>query len=104
MMKEAITEMREDLKLKDLGQYYCSENYINVMGMNVTDGIAYIMQNGYSWFVTDAIIILRLQLKNEPFCCIKLELNGSEAKTIITDGNDKVLYTQDYKFTDAKRE
>ena len=93
-----------DKELKDLGQFFGTEGYTNIMGVDVTDGITYIMQNGYSWFVTDMIVILKMKLKEEPFCVVKLKLDGNKGKAIITDGDEKVLYTQDYKYTDAKKE
>ena len=50
--------MKEDLELKDLGQYYGTTQYYNIMGVNITDGVEYIMKNGYSWFVTDTIAVI----------------------------------------------
>jgi len=99
----------DDLTLKDLNQYYGTEGYHNVMGVNVTDGIAYIIKNGYSWFVTDFISLVITKhesIKDEEFLSIKLKLNADEHKAImeVTDGNDKILYTQNYEYTDAKKE
>ena len=99
---------KDDLELKDLGQYYGTLQYINVMGVNCTDGIRYIMNNGYSWFVTDMIAILKSseykEIKDETFIVVKLKLGGTKGKATIEDGNGKVLYTQGYEYTDAKRE
>ena len=101
---ETETEMKEDLELKDLQQYCGSEGYTDVMGVNVTDGVAYIMQNGYSWFVTDMVVILRAKFRDEEFCSVKLALNDTEGIASIDDGNGKILYTQDYNYTSAKKE
>lgn len=95
--------MPDDLELKELEQFCGTEQYHKVMGLNATDGVAYIMQNGYSWFVTDAVAVIRTKLAGQEFLSIKLEVNDSKAKMLITDGNDLILYTQDYEYTDAKR-
>ncbi len=96
--------MADDLELKELRHFSGTEQYHRVMGINATDGVAYIMQNGYSWFVTDAVAVIMTKLKGQEFLSIKLEVKDSKAKMIITDGNDKTLYNQDYKYTDAKRD
>ena len=65
------------------------------------------MENGYAWFVTDAqiVIMMKPRLRREPFLTVELKLNGDgTAKTVITDGNDNILYTQRYEWTDAKKE
>lgn len=95
---------KDDLDLKNLGQYRGTEGYHNVMGAKVTDGVGYIMQNGYSWFVTDAIVSLRMipELKNEEFVVVKLKVKDKKAVVTMTDGNEKILYTQKYDYTNAK--
>jgi len=93
----------EDLYLRDLDNYIGTEKYYNVMGVYVTDGVKYIMENGYSWFVTDVIAVIRVKLKGEDFLSIKLTVKNDQAMMEITDGNDHVFYRQKYKWTDAKR-
>jgi len=94
----------EDLELKGLGSFTGTEHYYKVMGALVTDGVKYIMDNGYSWFVTDALAVIKTKFKNEEFLTIKLQVNKEKQNAImlITDGNNNVLYKQDYKYTDAK--
>ena len=95
----------DDLELKGMGQFIGTEQYHSgFLGVNLTDGVAYISENGYSWFVTDVIAVIKTKLINYEFLVINLKLDGKKAKMIISDGNDKVLYTQNYDFTDAKRE
>ena len=102
-----------DLELKSLGGFIGTQEYYDVMGVNVTEGVKYLMDNGYSWFVTDFIAIIKFRnkfpkLKNQPFLSVKLKLCGDlarwEADLIIEDGNYNELYKQHYDFTDAKRE
>lgn len=96
---------KDDLELKDLGQYYGTQGYAGVLGVNVTDGVQYIMNNGYSWFVTDMIAVLRTKIK-ELFCSVKLKVDKEKKTAVATidDGNGKILYTQEYDYTDAKRD
>lgn len=107
-MKQEV--INEDLELANLGQYHGTQGYANVMGANVTDGICYVMQNGYSWLVTDFIIVARMKpkLKAQPFLTIDLKIDGKcktlRAKMVVTDGNNNVLYEQKYGWTSAKKE
>ena len=96
--------MSDDTKLSELQQFTGTQHYHSVMGVNVTDGVAYVMENGYSWFVTDMLVILRMKLSSEEFCSVKLKLDGTKAKAVIENGNGKILYEQAYDFTDAKKE
>ena len=92
-----------DKKLTDLKQFIGTERYFDVMGIKVTDGVKYVMDNGYSWLVTDAVAVIMTKLLKEPFLSIKLLLNADDsARMVITDGNDKTLYEQKYGWTDAK--
>ena len=104
-------ERKPDLELKALKTFIGTQNYHNVMGVNVTDGVKYIMENGYSWFVTDAISLITAHpkvkeyLKTESFLVVRLDVDyeNSEADLILEDGNDNEIYRQHYGFTDAKR-
>jgi len=101
--KEVRRTENEDLYLRDIDSFIGTEKYYNVMGIYVTDGVKYVMENGYSWFVTDAIAVIRTKLKDEDFLAIKLIVKNDQAMMEITDGNDHVFYRQKYKWTDAKR-
>lgn len=97
--------MKDDLELKDLEQYTGATRYYSVLGNVVTDGIAYIMRNGYSWFVTDSLIRARPLLKHNPFVTLRLVLfTDNSAEVRYEDGNGKLLDKQKYDYTDAKRE
>jgi hypothetical protein len=108
-------EKEPDLELKGLNGFIGTQNYYRYMGVLFTDGIRYLMENGYSWFITDAIAVIvahpkiRRHLQEDDFLTIRLKLNKDEdgfatADMIITDGNDTQLYRQHYDFTDAKKE
>ena len=107
-MKQRRQIHMDDLELTQLDQFYGTEQYHNVMGVNVTDGVAYIMNNGYSWLVTDAIVVIKMKLKKHEFLTVDLIINKNlvhkdEATMRITDGNDYCLYEQHYGYTTARR-
>jgi len=99
-------EEMEDLELKYLDQFIGSEHYYKLMNTLITDGVNYIMRNGYAWLITDALIVIKTKLINEEFLSIKLQVNKEKntAIMLITDGNNRVLYKQYYNYTDAKRD
>ena len=99
-------EEMEDLELKGLEHFIGSERYYRVMNAIITDGVNYIMQNGYAWLVTDALSVIKTKLRNEEFLSVKLQVDkeNMEAEMIITDGNENILYKQYYEYTDAKRD
>ena len=100
-----IETEKEDLTLQALSQFYGTEYYHKYLNALLTDGVAYVMKNGYAWFISDVLIVSKMKLRNEEFLSIKLKLLGNDkAEMVITNGNGKTLYTQEYKFTDAKRE
>ena len=101
--------MTDDLSLKELPYYRGSEGYFKVMGFNATDGVGYIMKNGYSWFVTDFLAVAMFQVKgkwkDEGFICIKLVINEDKScYMLVTDGNENELYKQDYDYTNAQKD
>jgi len=94
-----------DLELKALPHYHGTECYYDCWGVRVTEGVKYIMDNGYSWFVTDALAVIKTKLAGQPFLSVKLKLpTDHEADLVIEDGNYNELYRQHYDFTDARRE
>lgn len=92
-------------ELKELDMFTGTEQYHNIDFMRRikgTDGIAYVMEKGYSWVVTDALIILNMKLRDQEFVVIELEIKDKTADIIYSDGNGNQLYKQHYKYTDAK--
>jgi hypothetical protein len=97
--------MENDLMLSELGRYYGTEQWHRIAPYrsSITDGIVYLMTNGYSWFVTDMLAVIETKLKGEEFLSVKLKVcAGNGATATIDDGNGKVLYEQHYTLTDAK--
>lgn len=98
-------EFKEDRDLKNLGQYYGTNQYFEMYKYLITDGIKYIIENGYHWFVSDALIYCKAHLRNEEFLTIKLKIiEDKKAEIIITDGNTKEFWKRRYEYTDAKRD
>jgi len=95
-----------DLELKNIGQFIGTLSYYKMYGFDITEGVKYLCDNGYYWFVSDSLIAIRyykLHLKN-PFIVVKLKLHKKGASIIIEDGNYNKLYQQNYEYTDAKAE
>lgn len=97
----------DDLTLKELNQHYGTFYYypFGLGNTKITDGVAYIVGNGYHWFVSDldVISLMKPKIKNEGFLVFKLKVNEDKTATAtITDGNKKTLYTQKYEYTNAK--
>lgn len=100
----------KDLELKALHQFNGTTKYYEYTGTNITDGIVYIMNNGYSWLVSDAIftiyfdIRIKEHLKKDKFLVIRLKVNreNKTAKLTFEDGNNNVLVYHIYDYTDAK--
>jgi hypothetical protein len=107
-----LTTEKPDLELKALESFIGTENYYQVLGVKVTDGIHYVMNNGYSWLVTDAlaVIVTNRKLRAEPFLVFKftVDRDKKQAEVEITDGDKGpgpiVYHRQHYKYTDARRD
>lgn len=95
---------QKDLTLKEIRNYYGTEQYyhMQLFDVNYTDGVNYIMENGYAWFVTDVLAVIKTKFRNEDFISAELVLKENDnAELIMTDGNNEI-YKQKYGFTDAK--
>lgn len=106
--KQKAREKKPDLELKALEHFSGTEQYHKVLGFNVTDGVHYLMENGYSYLVTDvlAVFLLRPRLKNADFLVInyRVDLEKHQARLEVrADTNQPLLYSQNYPYTDAKR-
>jgi hypothetical protein len=109
-VKRLESQNQPDLELKGLSNFYGSEHYYRLMGgINATDGVHYVMNNGYSYLVTDAIAVLRAHPKlkqyllHDDFVVIKLQrLPSNQALMLMEDGNGHELYRQAYVYSDAK--
>ena len=93
-----------DTELRQLDGFNGTENYHkDYLGVLVTDGVRYIIDNGYGWLVSDAIVIIK-ELKGEDFLVVKLKVNDTEGVMTVEDGNGRIFHTQNYQYTDAKRD
>ena len=90
--------MADDLELSELGNFTGTESYHKLSPLfktPVTDGVIYIMENGYSFFVTDMLAVIETKLRDKSdFYAIKLKVKDETAKATITDGNKHIFYSQ----------
>jgi hypothetical protein len=100
--------MADDLSLSELSNFIGTEEYHSLKPLfttNVTDGVKYVMDNGYSWFVTDMVAVIETKLKGKDvFFSVKLKVKNKSAVATVEDGNGKIYHRQEYKYTDAKRD
>jgi len=74
--------------------------------INYTDGIKFIGDNKASWLITDILAVLShepkvlKEYKENGFISVRVSFEDNQAKAIYTDGNEKVLFSQNYKYTD----
>jgi hypothetical protein len=97
-----------DLKLKMLDSFTSTREYhMGFHGVKLTDGAAYVSENGYTWFITDAIAAIKCEpeLGREFMLVIRLVPipRSEKAKMAIDDGDNNILYEQTYEWTTAER-
>jgi len=104
-----------DLYLKEVSHYSNGTDHIyrdRLTGLKFSDGVKYIAENGYSWFISDALAVIKLKpkVRAESFLTVKLNLHPSnKASLTVDDGgkygeSPKILHRQHYEWTDAKVE
>ena len=99
--------MQEQQHIRNLKSFIGTNQYHQgYLGINLTDGTYYVGVNGASWLITDICSVVKVEkkVKQEPFICIKFRVNSDNSATAIyTDGNEKQLYKQEYKYTDFNK-
>jgi hypothetical protein len=65
--REVVRLADADLELKQLENFHCSEEYHEAwLGVLATDGVKYVMENGYAWFVSDSVSVIKTLLDDQP--------------------------------------
>jgi hypothetical protein len=101
---EEITEGGEMKIEEKLKEFYGTEHYYSlgpIFKTKATDGVAFLMESGYSWFVTDSLAVIECDIKTQDFLVAKLAVKEGKAVMEISDGNGNVFHTQHYNFTDS---
>ena len=99
-----------DKKLTELSKFYGSTHYytIPMFKSKITEGVKYIMDNGYAWFVTDALAIIDYKLSEKyEFLVVELKVDRKNKTAIMRikydDGRKiRVVFKQRYSYTDAE--
>lgn len=93
------------MKIEDkLKEFYVTEHYYSlgpIFKTKATDGVAFLMESGYSWFVTDSLAVIECDIKTEDFIVAKLTVKEGKAVMEISDGDKNVFHTQKYESTDS---
>jgi hypothetical protein len=102
--KDKFKEPKEKLSL---GGFTGTEAYHQgYMGVQLTDGTYFVGVNNASWLITDICSVLKVEdkVKQEDFVAVKFKVNADNtAEVSYQDGNENVLYTQKYKYTDFNK-
>jgi len=105
-MDSKAIQLKDNLKLfNGTGDFY-SNRITNTV---YTDGIKYLAEEGNCyWLINDASIVAKSLIEKSRF--ISIDFNrlseeeqserGCEAIITYGDGNDNILYTQEYPYTD----
>ena len=93
------------ITLENLAQFYGSETfYFHPLfkGINYTEGVRFIGQNGANWLLVDILSHAKLNnnVKREEFVCVTFTVKDGCGTLKFDDGNDKVLDVQFYPYTD----
>ena len=89
-----------------LGQFTGTEHWCRhplYRAFCYTDGVKYLAETAGAYWLIDDILACQLdaRVKNEPFQFWTLTVHDNHGAVLTcTDGNDKLVYRQDYGFTD----
>lgn len=107
-------EDKEDLELKDLGQYYATQQIWNLGGLlskiKVTDGIKYVDRNGYGYLISDTIIAITMKCLNEQFLVVSFFKDEKGVYNLVISEDRygenfiKIKHHQKYEWCSAKVE
>jgi hypothetical protein len=97
--------MNDSITKLDLSQFYGSANlYFHPLfkAFRYTEGVKYLGANGASWLVTDILCFLNSlkKLQGQEFLHIVLKVADGKGTLTFDDGNDNVLFTNKYEYTD----
>jgi Family of unknown function (DUF6876) len=88
----------------DLKQFHGSSHYWkHLLGFHYTDGVKYLAENAQCYWLIDLVAswAISKNLDNEEFLVFELVVNkDSTAQVTISDGNKRVLGTQEIEYTD----
>lgn len=88
----------------NLSGFIGSQNYYKgFLNVKLTDGAYYLIENNCSWLISDICVIVKMEknVSKEEFVYIKVTKDtDTTASVVYTDGNDKILYKQNYQYTD----
>jgi hypothetical protein len=106
---DVVENLNSKKSLKDLNElkseqsnFTGAENYYpDFMGMKLTDGTKYTMERAKcGWLMSDVAVIVNMKLKKEEFVVVTTKVKDHKAVVTYDDGNGKVLYEQNYEYTD----
>lgn len=88
---------------QDLAMFYGTEGYVrHISGVNLTDGVVFLRENGECFWLIDDICFAYKDLQNCPFQIWQLKKTGDTqgVLTMREDTNEPVKYNNEYNYTD----
>lgn len=86
----------------DLNHFIGTDHYYRYWAkIMITDGVKYFCDQVGGYWVIDIILSVYPIIRLEEFVFIELNVDGTKADIVMTDGNDKRLYQQHIEFTDC---
>jgi len=91
---------------QELKQFYGSATFTRISLSNciATEGIMYLIEKANChWLISDYAIEISMtdKLKKEDFIVLKIKVNDDKSANVeLTDGNENVLHTKKYGYTD----
>lgn len=94
----------ENITKENLSRFYGTENYHKLPFFKtlLTDGVAYLMENGASWLVTDILSYqTHEKVKDMQFQVWTLKVKDQKGElTLREDTDEPIIIKQNYTYTD----
>jgi len=90
---------------RELAQCIGTEHYykLRIPKITYTDGVKVFAEKAEAmWLVVDiGLYLFKPKLNRDPFLSITLKVKDNKGELVFDDGNDNVLYTKTYGYTDC---
>lgn len=102
-MSNKDKEINAETVLKELDSFCGTENFYSTVGLKLsyTDGVKYLAEKCKAyWLITDINAVVGTILKHHEIIFIQLTKVNKIATVMYTDGNENILFSQSYTYTD----
>jgi hypothetical protein len=97
MLTKTTDELRESLRGFVGTEQYHQQGFL----YPYTDGVAALLEVAECfWWLSDMSVVSKMKFRRENFQVWRIKVSKSKAVATIENGNGKILYKQNYTFTD----